>query len=68
MSQSGFDSIFENLTRLATLKSCNTTKLSVDENLCSPTPVGVEISSEGSDGSYSRKARLFEWIELSVAV
>ena len=29
---------------------------------------GVRFSSEESNGCYSRKARLFEWIELSLAV
>ena len=36
--------------------------------ICSPTPRGVKLSNEGSNGCNSRKARLFEWIELSVAV
>ena len=31
-------------------------------------PRGVEASSEGINGCHSRKARLFEWIELSVDV
>ena len=41
MSQPGFDPSFENLKCLATLKSCDTIKLFVDENVCSPTPVGL---------------------------
>ena len=31
-------------------------------------PHGVELSSEGINGCHSHKARLFEWIELLVAV
>ena len=31
-------------------------------------PRGVELSSEGSNGSHSRKARRFELIQLSIGV
>ena len=33
-----------------------------------PQPRGVELSTEGYKGCHSRKVRLFELIELSVAV
>ena len=36
--------------------------------ICAPSPRGIELSGEESNGCHLRKARLFEWIELSVAV
>ena len=50
-----------------------TKELRYNETVCVwqymlPYPCGVELSCEGSNGCHSRKARLFEWIELSVPV
>ena len=33
-----------------------------------PYPRGVELTSERGSSCHSRKARLFEWIDLSVAI
>ena len=69
MSQPGFDPSFENLTCLATLKSCDTTKQSIcGWQYMLPYPCGLELSSEGSNGCHSHNARLFKWIELWVAI
>ena len=69
MSQPGFDHSFENLACLATLKSCETTKQSVCGcQYMFPYPCGVELSGERSNGCHLCKARLFEWVKLSVAV
>ena len=38
------------------------------DNIYAPLSPWVELSSEGSSGCQLRKARLFEWIELSAAV
>ena len=68
-SQPGFEPIFEILTCLATLKSCDTMKKSVcgwQDML--PHPHEVELSSEGISGCHLRNATLFEWIQHSVAV
>ena len=67
--ESGFDPSFENLACLATLKSCDSTKQSVcGWQYMLPYPCGIDLSSEVTNGCYSRKARLFEFSELSAAV
>ena len=54
---------------LATLKNCDTMKQSVCEwqYIYSPTLVGLSSLAREVNGCYKRKARLFKWIELSVA-
>ena len=65
----GFRSQFWESRVWITLKSCDTTKQSVwGWQYMLLYSRGVELSGEGSNGCHSRKARLFEWIELSVAV
>ena len=70
LCQPGFNPSFENLMCLAPLKSCDTIK-----KVCLwmtiyafPPRVGVELSNEGIKCCLWRYAKLFEWIELPVAV
>ena len=69
MNQPGFDPSFENLAFLTTLKSCDTMKQSVcGWQYMLSYPRGFDLSGEAINGCHSRKARLFKWTELSVAV